>query len=941
MIKAATSIISTLLVLAAGPTLLLGQPSTADIATTEAVRRQASIIDLRQTLEDAARVHKQGDLPEAARRYERALELVRGIGVGVERESKEAVAGLAAVRLQLAERARRLSNFSEADAQVSRVLRVDPQNAEAQKLKKEVERALEERKGKIPSKEVLDMVPEVRAEAFAISTLVQDGRMLIEMGKLDEAEAALNQAVRRNPEDRNAFYYLGLIKELRYAQEARKREVVAKDALVEVEKAWNVPITRERLPVPNPWATTNLVNTSYGRQMIYQKLDKIMINEVLYDGLPLSEVVRDLNDQARKRDPDKRGINIIINPHVDIPVQTAQVGGVDPNTGLPLPAPPPAERVNLNDVIVRLRLTDVRLMDVIDAVSKVAETPVKYSVEDYAVVFTQRANEPQQLFTRTYKVDPNTFVEGLQSVGVTQLGVGGQTGGGGGFGGGGGGGFGGGGGLGGGGGGFGIPRVDVTGTSSGGGFGGGGFGGGGGGGFGGGGGGIGGGGGGGGGGIGIAGITYTNLRSGTIELVRNFFVAAGVDFSTNAIAIGATGLPQPTGKALFFNDRTGLLLVRATMEELDIVEKAIQVLNVAPPQVSIEAKFTEISQTDARALGFDWFLGNFLMNSGAIGAQGGTAPSFSGAASPANPTGIFPGAPPDAVNPAGTIIPPQSSDQLITAGLRSAGQGGAGTQVPAVATITGILTDPQFRVVIRALEQRAGADLLAAPRVTTLSGRQAQIQIIELKNVVANQNFGATASGGTTAATAVGGLTTGGGGVAQQSNFTPIPVPLGPALDVIPYVSADGFTIQMTLIPSLTEFLGYDDPGPFIPQAQSVAGNTLGTPLVSVLPLPRFRARSVITSCVVWDGQTVVLGGLIASDVQKIKDKVPVLGDIPFLGRFFRSEAQQTTKRNLIIFVTPTIIDPAGNRVHPDDSLPYDPNATNPLPRPLQNPPAP
>lgn len=939
MIKAATSIISTLLVLAAGPTLL-GQPSTADIATTEAVRRQASIIDLRQTLEDAARVHKQGDLPEAARRYERALELVRGIGVGVERESKEAVAGLAAVRLQLAERARRLSNFSEADAQVSRVLRVDPQNAEAQKLKKEIERALEERKGKIPSKEVLDMVPEVRAEAFAISTLVQDGRMLIEMGKLDEAEAALNQAVRRNPEDRNAFYYLSLIKELRYAQEARKREVVAKDALVEVEKAWNVPITRERLPVPNPWATTNLVNTSYGRQMIYQKLDKIMINEVLYDGLPLSEVVRDLNDQARKRDPDKRGINIIINPHVDIPVQTAQVGGVDPNTGLPLPAPPPAERVNLNDVIVRLRLTDVRLMDVIDAVSKVAETPVKYSVEDYAVVFTQRANEPQQLFTRTYKVDPNTFVEGLQSVGVTQLGVGGQTGGGG-FGGG-GGGVGGGGGLGGGGGGgFGIPRVDVTGTSSGGGFGGGGFGGGGGGGFGGGGGGIGGGGGGGGGGIGIAGITYTNLRSSTIELVRNFFVAAGVDFSTNAIAIGATGLPQPTGKALFFNDRTGLLLVRATMEELDIVEKAIQVLNVAPPQVSIEAKFTEISQTDARALGFDWFLGNFLMHGGAIGAQGGTAPSYSGGASPANPTGVFPGAPPDAINPAGTIIPPQSSDQLLTAGLRSAGQGGAGTQVPALATITGILTDPQFRVVIRALEQRAGADLLAAPRVTTLSGRQAQIQIIELKNVVANQNFGATASGGTATTAATTGIGNFGGGVAQQVNFQPIPVPLGPALDVIPYVSADGFTIQMTLIPSLTEFLGYDDPGPFIPQAQSVAGSTLGTPLVAQLPLPRFRARSVITSCVVWDGQTVVLGGLIAEDVQKIKDKVPVLGDIPFLGRFFRSESLSTSKKNLMIFVTPTIIDPAGNRVHPDDSFPYDPNATNPLPRPLQNPPAP
>ena len=82
-------------------------------------------------------------------------------------------------------------------------------------------------------------------------------------------------------------------------------------------------------------------------------------------------------------------------------------------------------------------------------------------------------------------------------------------------------------------------------------------------------------------------------------MVRNFFVAAGVDFAHQFDHdLAATGLPQPSGKALFFNDRTGLLLVRATMEELDIVEKAIQVLNVAPPQVTIEAKFTEISQAD-------------------------------------------------------------------------------------------------------------------------------------------------------------------------------------------------------------------------------------------------------------------------------------------------------------------------------------------------------
>ena len=97
---------------------------------------------------------------------------------------------------------------------------------------------------------------------------------------------------------------------------------------------------------------------------------------------------------------------------------------------------------------------------------------------------------------------------------------------------------------------------------------------------------------------------------------------------------------------------------------------------------------------------------------------------------------------------------------------------------------------------------------------------------------------------------------------------------------MIPYVSADGYTIQMTVIPTVVEFVGYDDPGQFVVQAQ--IGN--GVPLTSVLPLPHFRVRQVTTSAIVWDGQTVVLGGLISDSVTKVRDKVPVLGDLPVRG---------------------------------------------------------
>lgn len=171
----------------------------------------------------------------------------------------------------------------------------------------------------------------------------------------------------------------------------------------------------------------------------------------------------------------------------------------------------------------------------------------------------------------------------------------------------------------------------------------------------------------------------------------------------------------------------------------------------------------------------------------------------------------------------------------------------------------------------------------------------------------------------------MGGIDTGGGAVAASINYTVQALPFGPVLDVIPYVAADGFTVQMVIIPTVTQFIGYDDPGQFVPQAQSVSGGAggAGIPLTGQLPLPHFRLRQLTTSVVVWDGQTVVLGGLISESSSKNKDKVPLLGDLPVFGRLFRSESSKTQKRNLVIFVTPTMIDPSGNRKHSEEEMPF------------------
>ena len=144
-------------------------------------------------------------------------------------------------------------------------------------------------------------------------------------------------------------------------------------------------------------------------------------------------------------------------------------------------------------------------------------------------------------------------------------------------------------------------------------------------------------------------------------------------------------------------------------------------------------------------------------------------------------------------------------------------------------------------------------------------------------------------------------------------------VETGPILDVVPDVLSDGYTINLTLIPSLIEFAGYQSP----PSLGSFSTSGLNVVLLPTA-LPAFTVREVTTTVNVWDGQTVVLGGLVQSGPNtETEDKVPVLGDLPLVGKLFSSETKIESKRNLMIFVTATMIDPAGNRVHSDDELPF------------------
>ena len=854
------------------------QTPPQETAVNEAVYRQANHITLREKLADGRAAQDRGARAIAAKLYDDAWDLVQKIGSGVEAEREQTIAGLAAVRLELARAAQRHGDYKEAGTQVDDVLRVDPTNAAAIEFKSGNEKLLAEQRGTIPSEEVRSQVPAILEERVKAETLVRDGKLFYEMNKLDEADFKLKLALKQDPHNEAALYYLNLVSEAKFVQAAKDHEKTMRQDIRAVEQAWALPVQRELLPVPNPYSrSNNLVHTGQGRQTIISKLDRIRLDNVKFERLILSEVVINLSEESRKRDPDKRGINFLVNQNVDTGGPSATAAPQLGPDGQPLPSAP-QEPLDMSGILITINpaLTDIRLADVLDAIVKVADRPIKYSIEDYAIVFSLKAHETTTpLYVRTFKVDPNTFYQGLQGVGAFVFGESsnvGQNNSSGGF-----GGSSGGGGGGSSGGSSGsstvgaiISRVTVApGTATGGRSGGGGQ--------------------QSGAGGGLNFITRTNNMVDVSRAAINYFEALGVHLDP----------AQNPGKALFFNDRQGMLVVRATMQDLDIVEAAIQILNIVPPQVNIKSKFVEIAQNDQKALGFDWFLGNVLMNNGAIGGQAGSAPSFGSPTTPANPTGLpFPA----------SAIPPSATDQQLTSGLRSVGS--------PLFTLTGILTDPQFRVVISALQQRDGSEILAQPEITTTSGRQAQMKATDVKSVITGFSFSQTQN-----------AQAGGNGqtIVNPGATIVYPLPeqmeLGPVLDVIPCVLSDGFTINLTLIPTITSFVGYDNPNEVL--TSGVLGNSSqGFTLVPTV-LPRFTVRQVVSTANVWDGQTVVMGGLLSETVSTIKDQVPMLGDLPLVGRLFRNESKSTHKSNLLIFVTPLLIDPAGNRLHTEDEMPF------------------
>ena len=796
-------------------------------------------------------------------------------------------------RLTVAEAAQQRHAYDEARQILDMAIIIVPSNQELKAFRRSNEKMEARFTNTSPGTDVAARLDELLARKRQVNILLRDGKFLWEARDYSQAEDKFKRVVKLDPRNDVAYNYLRLIGRVRNDDAQLARDVNFRNMIQEVNDKWRPAEHQESLPVPNPeWMqrTRGTLGAPGGaggvgaNTGVIQKLQSIRIPEVApLDGFSLNEVVTLLDEAARLHDhasvlPGEKGVNMMISTRLPKTMMNVSVGGngnmgnvgnggFDPpqinlESGLPIrnrvivessPSSQSGLQPNSSNRPAaaiqnpsstnpgHLDPTKIMVRGLTSTLRNLTLAQLLDNVAD-ACDYPMRNTVRNGVVVFEYKPSDSDFVQRKFNVKPNTFWTRLAT--------------------------FNSKTTGMEAPKStdfygknvntkekvynqvgpG---------------------------GGGGGGV------INNTQAG--EQIRQFLINQGI----NAAQV-------------FFNPSNGQLLVRAPLADLDLIEQAIEILNTSPEQLYIEAKFAEIEFNDGESLGFDWYMGNSRMMGNKVIHGAGPHPTFIGEPSANNPSGFFPypgtlqG---DTFVPSPNSILPSPNEGHLTSSFKGYGN--------PLWTFTGIMTDPQFRMVINAISQQDGAELLSAPRILAISGQPANIAVVDVRNVVTaviptftpGQGFG------------------NGGGTVQ-----PVTTPenTGPSLDVLPYVNSDGYTIEMSLNPSIREFLGYEEAA--FEAATFASG---GTVVTSPTPLPRIRTRNISVQCVVWDQTVLALGGLISESVQTTKDKVPFLGDAPFIGRLFRGKGRNSKKKNMVIYVKPTIIDPAGNAKNRPSQLPF------------------
>ena len=369
--------------------------------------------------------------------------------------------------------------------------------------------------------------------------------------------------------------------------------------------------------------------------------------------------------------------------------------------------------------------------------------------------------------------------------------------------------------------------------------------------------------------------------------IKNFLTRSGVAFE----------LP-----ATLSYDGTNLIVYQSR-KNLDRVKNIIRRYSDIK-QVHIEAKFMEVEQKILNELGVNWSLAPTMQTIAGVTSQVDPTATARAATNLRSINSVFAtnNSTVRSLNVTGIPAIPQPAPNF-PGGIN------LGNTNQSYSANVGIIGAETLGLAIRAIEENAGSDLMSSPSLTVLDGKTAVIKVAQLLRYPqaygdTQSNVGTSGGGG-----AGGGGPTTGAAVAitagTPQDFTIQEV--GVTLEVTPTVAADD-SIALNLKPKVTEFEGFVEYGG---TSVAISGNiTVSVPSGFFQPI--FSTREVTTEVTVFDGATVVIGGLTREEVKTIDDKVPVLGSIPLIGAAFRSSGKSIQKKSLMVFVTANLVSPGG-----------------------------
>ncbi len=307
------------------------------------------------------------------------------------------------------------------------------------------------------------------------------------------------------------------------------------------------------------------------------------------------------------------------------------------------------------------------------------------------------------------------------------------------------------------------------------------------------------------------------------------------------------------GGSLSANPGTSNIIVTDVESKIEAIDSFIEEIDRVTPQILVEARIYDVSSKDRIDLGVQW--------------QAGTATSFG-----APTTGTLG----NDLSSVGNVIygdptnssPFSSVTNPFTAGTFNGNVNNA-SNTNALMRF-GILNEHiNIDAILRAEQEDIRAKLLANPRIMVLDNQQAQIKIVE---ELPYQELTETS----------------GGGAIGTTQFRDV----GVELMVTPHLTREGL-IRLILNPKFSVRTG---------------DVLVGTGNNNVPAQPIIATRQTMTTALIRDQQTVVIGGMKKQDVSTQVNKVPVLGDIPLLGELFKFRGESIVNSELVVFITPQIV---------------------------------